>query len=329
MKCLNKRILSLLLVGVFFSLTLTGCQSSDIDIPYGMLNNNDDYSITSKSNSHYVPMFAEDLCATDVDVVDTSTIDMNSVLGAGIYDVNSKQVLYSYNATRRLNPASITKIMTALVVIESGVNLSDVVTVPNCSINESGAQLFNIKEGDKITIENLLYATLVYSGNDSALALANIVGGSEEGFADLMNEKARQLGCTGTHFVNSNGLTAEEHYTTVYDLYLIFNEALKYDLIKNIINTSSVDISYTNSNGEYITKTINSTDKFLTGDYSMPGNATIIGGKTGSTNAAGKCLMVCAEDPAGNPYICVILGAADEQALYNTMRQLCEETIGH
>ncbi len=327
MKCINRFKLKFVILLALCIFVVTGCAKNEIAVPYGYLESNEHYNIDYSMSTKEVELFASDLCATDVDVVDTSDVDRSTFLAAGVFNMTSAETLYAYNVNNHVNPASITKIMTSLIVLENCEDLEQVVTVPDVVIYESGAQLFNIHEGDRITVKNLLYANLVYSGNDASLALAKYIAGTEADFCVLMNEKAAELGCTNTNFCNSNGLTVDNHYTSIYDLYLIFNEALKYDLFKEIINTSSVEISYTSAEGEYVTKSVNSTDKFLTGEYKLPDNITIIGGKTGSTNAAGKCLMICFTDEQGNYYVAAIMGAPDEQTLYTTMSELIGDTV--
>ena len=273
-----------------------------------------------------VPLFASDICAVKDNITDTSSIDPSSLYGAGVFDVNTKKTLYAYNVNERVNPASLTKIMTALVVIEN-CNLDDVVTVPDVSIGEEGVQTFGLKEGDKITVKNLLYISLVYSGNDASLCLAKYVAGSEAAFAEMMNAKAASLGASNSHFINPHGLTSSEHYTTAYDLYLIFNAACKHQEFLDIISTDKYTVSYTTAEGEAKDKEISTTNKFLTGGYTMPGSVQVQGGKTGSTAAAGKCIILYDVDGNGNPYISVVMGASSEENLYNTMIKLCNDTI--
>lgn len=323
MKCLNKIITISLILCI---LALTGCGTKEVTIPYGMLDNNSSYSFNMNTDNSSISLFAKDLCATSSDITNTSDINSTAIYAAAVYDLNDKSVMYSYNANTRINPASLTKLMTALIVMENR-NLDDIITVQDVTINEEGAQLFKLKEGDRISIRNLLYVTLVYSGNDASLALAKEIAGSETEFANMMNERAARLGCTGTHFVNPHGLTNEDHYTTAYDLYLIFNECIKHPEFLEIINVDTMEISYNNADGEYITKTIISTDKFLLGDYALPDTVTIIGGKTGSTNAAGKCIILYCVDQYNNPYISVMLGAGDEQTLYHMMTNLLNQVF--
>lgn len=323
MKCSNKISLFLILL---MSLMLSACGKSNIPLEYGESNLSDKFNMDDTVAESQMDLFAKDLCATDKDILEGSNIAYSNVKAAGVFDLSGKEVLYSYNVNQRVNPASLTKIMTALVVLENA-NLDDIVTVGDVTIHEDGVQTFGLREGDKISVRDLLYIDLVYSGNDASLALAGYIAGSDEAFAEMMNEKALALGASNTNFVNSHGLSNENHYTTAYDLYLIFNAAVKYDEFKNIINTTSYDVSYTNANSEAVNKTITTTNKFLTGGYASPSTAVIIGGKTGSTQAAGKCLILYANNSAGNPYICVVMGAGDENSLYSIMTELCNDTV--
>lgn len=323
-KNLKKNIIVLL--ALVLAAALCACGSEEISLSYGTLQANDSFSIEANEAQTQIPLFASDLCAEAGDITESSTAVVDGLNAACIYDINQEEVLYSYQANERLNPASLTKIMTALIVMEN-CNMDDVVLVGDVTIYEDGVQLFNLKAGDRITVQNLLYAMLVYSANDAALALAQHVAGSEEAFVEMMNTRALQLGATNTHFVNAHGLSNEEHYTTAYDLYLIFNAALKYDIFQQIINTSSYTVEYTLADGTQSSRDITTTNKFLLETYDSPAGISIVGGKTGSTMAAGKCIILYATDAASNPYICVIMGAGNEEQLYQLMKQLCEDVI--
>ena len=327
MKCINRIEIAILAL-MTGMLMLTGCKKNDIPIEYDEYDLSENYKIDMEATPKEMPLFAEDICATNTDIIDSSTINSASIYSAGVFDVNNKKTLYSYLIHTQVNPASLTKLMTVLLVLDN-CSLDEMVTVPDVTIYEEGVQKFGLTEGDQISVGNLLYLTVVYSANDAALALAKYVGGSEEGFAVMMNDKAKALGATRSNFVNPHGLSHDDHYTTAYDLYLIFNACVKYEVFVNMINTKEYDITYTTAAGESVTKTIKTTDKFINGDYEQPYSVEIIGGKTGSTVAAGKCLIVYAKDASGNPYIGIIMGANDEQALYTTMRTLLNETVGN
>ena len=152
-------------------------------------------------------------------------------------------------------PASITKVMTSLIAIKYG-NLEDQVTVTeDAVISESGATLCGIKPGDTLTLEQLLYGLMLPSGNDAGAAIAIHMAGSIDAFADMMNEEAKRLGATDTHFMNPHGLHDEDHYTTAYDLYLIFNEALKYPEFRTVTGSTAYTANYTNGAGQSVSKT--------------------------------------------------------------------------
>ena len=164
--------------------------------------------------------------------------------------MNEKNVIYSKNPHEILHPASLTKVMTALVALKYG-NPNQVLTATNViNIDEKGAQLCGLKVGDTMTMDQALRILLVYSANDVAMLIAENVGGSVENFVELMNEEAQQIGATNSHFANPHGLTETDHYTTVYDLYLIFNEALKYETISEIIQMNSYQTVYYDKNGK-------------------------------------------------------------------------------
>ncbi|MFC2471548.1 MAG: D-alanyl-D-alanine carboxypeptidase family protein, partial [Lachnoanaerobaculum gingivalis] len=157
------------------------------------------------------------------DNVDVDDISSESVILAG----GDGSLLASKDATKQMYPASTTKVMTALLALKYG-NLSDEVTVTDDSvITEAGASLAGIKPGDKLTLDQLLYGLMLPSGNDAANAIAVHIGGSVDNFVKMMNDEAKRIGAVDTNFVNPSGLSDSNHYTTAYDLYLIFNEAMK------------------------------------------------------------------------------------------------------
>ena len=206
--------------------------------------------------------FAENLCTASEDIplsVKSSDTGSNSVsqnasaagnpLGfepesvhaVGLFDVNNAETDCAYNIHKKIYPASTTKILTALVALENG-NLSDTVTVADEADSGKFAadeQTCGIKAGDQLTLEDLLNGLLLYSGNDNAVAIADHIAGSTEKFAEMMNAEAKKLMATNSHFVNPSGLHDDNHYTTAYDLYLIFNECIKHDDFVKIINSNS------------------------------------------------------------------------------------------
>ena len=219
-----------------FLLCSCGKKEEALDRPYSFTERSFPVELTDSTDG-YASLFASDLCVV-TDESQYSPSDTTSE-AAGLFDITDGQVMYSKNAFERLYPASITKVMTALIAIKYG-DLTDTVTVTeDAVITEAGATLAGIHPGDQLTMEQLLYGLMLPSGNDAGAAIAVHMAGSIDAFAELMNREAQKLGATGTHFMNPHGLTNADHYTTAYDLYLIFNEALKQPEFRKVTGTTS------------------------------------------------------------------------------------------
>ena len=234
----------------------------------------------------------QEIIETSSNATDIPNINSRAAI---VIDRNSKAILYGKSETEQRKMASTTKIMTAIVVLENA-NLSDIVTISKKAANTGGSVL-GIKTGDKISVCDLLYGLLLVSGNDTAVALAEHVGGSVEGFADMMNKKAAELGLTNTHYVTPHGLDDDNHYTTAYELAILTDYALNNKTFYNYVATKSYTI---NING--YPKTLRNTNELL-------GNLDgVYGVKTGFTNGANRCLVTSCK--RGNlDIICIVLGA--------------------
>ena len=321
---LKKRMSYLLTSGgMLLLLLLTGCGTkSSLESAYSFEERESSFV---NEISGQAPLFAEKLCVITGETQDDDTL-VSAEAGA-LFRVSDATVLYSKHAMERMYPASITKVMTALIAIEEG-NLSDVVTVTNDAvITEAGASLCGIKPGDQITLEQLLYGLMMPSGNDAANAIAVHMAGSVEAFAERMNARARELGATKTHFKNPSGLSDVEHYTTAYDLYLIFNEALKLPLFREIIHTQSYTAQYTDAAGNPASQTWNVGNWYQKGDTETPAGLTVLGGKTGTTKAAGYCLIMAVDDAGGDEYISVVLKSDSRPALYENMTNIITKIV--
>ena len=197
------------------------------------------------------------------------------------------------------------------------------VTVSSDAVaNMAGSSVCGINAGDQISVQNLLYGLMLVSGNDAANALAEDYSGSIEEFAKVMNEEAGALGATNSHFVNANGLPDDEHYTTVYDMYLIFQEAIKSQAFVDIIKTKSIDVTFQDANGNDVSKTWNNTNHYLTGETDAPDGITVIGGKTGTTNAAGYCLVLYSTNKKGEDIISIVFKGDARSNMYLLMNQI-------
>ena len=228
--------------------------------------------------------------------------------GAILYELNTDTVLLEQDADARLYPASTTKLMTALVAMEYG-NPEDIITVPAEAVDglfELGSASY-LLAGEEISFMDLMEYMLIASGNDAANAMAIHISGSISAFADLMNNRAQELGCTNTHFVNPHGLHDEEHYTSARDLLRIAKAAMQNPTIAEIVGKDEVVLPITNKHPQTTTKY---TTNYLisrksTREYYYEG---AIGIKTGTTTPAGLCL-VAACVKGDYTYYTVVLGA--------------------
>lgn len=301
---------------------------------YYMINNSKEEHLAAEyESSNYNKalykgdLYSADLCVTTEDVDMAGAPDTNTLKAAALFDVEGGNTDFAYKVHDRMYPASLTKLMTALVTLDSGADLSETVTVSanaDSKIFALDEQTCGIKEGDQLSLESLLYGLLVYSGNDNAVAIAEHIGGSTKQFAEMMNEKAQEIMATNSHFVNPNGLHNEDHYTTAYDMYLIFNQCMKHDKFMEIIRAESYQADVKRADGSSTSITWEPTSYYALGEAELPKSGKIIGGKTGTTLSAGNCLILLDESDSGKPFISVVMGAETKEILYRDMTALIE-----
>lgn len=243
---------------------------------------------------------------SDNDGSEVSEPPVVDALAAVVVEESTGRILYDKNALERRSIASTTKIMTAMVAMENA-NPEDKVTVSKRAAAIGGSRA-GLREGEQYTLRELLYAMMMISGNDAAIAVAEHVGGSVEDFADMMNARARSLGAVNSHFVTPHGLDRPDQYSTAYDLALITIEALKNPLFCEIVSTRS---SYIPGHSLYNTNE-------LLGSY--PGADGV---KTGYTGKAGRCLVSTARKN-GMRLISVVLGSPTRNARANASRSLLD-----
>lgn len=225
-----------------------------------------------------------------------------SAHSAILMDQDSGRVMYEENAHEKSRIASITKIMTAILAIESG-KLESTVTISSNAVGTEGSSLY-LKKGEKITLENLVYGLMLRSGNDAAVAIAEEVGGSLDGFVWMMNQKAEEIGMTDSHFSNPHGLdSTENHYSTAYDMALLTRYAMKNETYRVISGTKKHRASNSEEDWDYVWKNKN---RLLTGLYEYT-----TGGKTGFTKLAKRTLVSTATKADLN-LIAVTLNGPDD-----------------
>lgn len=281
-----------------------------------------DNTLISKENQR-AEGFAQNLCVVTKDV-DLDSVSLDDNQSGVLLNLNDKKVLYAKGAYNKVYPASITKIMTAMLALKYG-NMDDTVTISQENVTlESGSQVAGFQAGDQVTMDQLLHCLLVYSANDAASAIAEHVGGTTDKFVEMMNSFAAELGCTGTHFTNPHGLQDENHYTTPYDIYLMLKEALNDPEFTDITQMSSYTVTYKHTDGSDASATLPATDHYLTGEATAPKDVTILGGKTGTTDKAGNCLALLSQNAYGKPFISIVMGASSKDVLYQEMTSLLQ-----
>ncbi|MFN3480184.1 MAG: D-alanyl-D-alanine carboxypeptidase family protein [Thermodesulfovibrionales bacterium] len=235
-------------------------------------------------------------------IADAHAFDLNSK-AAVVIEASTGRVLYGKNPNLKLPPASTTKLMTAMVALDR-LDLDETVRISEKASRVSPIKA-NFREGELVAVNTLLRAALIKSANDAAYALAEAVAGSEERFAELMNQKATAIGMNDTRFVNSTGLPEDGQYITAYDLARMLRHALRYTFIKEALNTRT-DRIHTEDGRTIFLKNSN---KLLWEDES------VIGGKTGYTRLAKHC-FVCASENGGESVIVAVLGSPSREALW-------------
>ena len=325
MKCISKRtaakaaVLSAVILGV------TGCGSSlNTTFSDNYEYSNYNFLIGESGSAEVYEAFAADLCVAEGDIISAELPSIVDTTSAALFDLNNCETIYAKDIFATVYPASLTKVMTALVALENASLDTQLTATSNVYLSDASAQSAGLKAGDTMTLSQALHLLLIHSDNDVANLIAENIGGTISDFVDMMNAEAKRLGATNTNFVNANGLTDQEHYTCVYDMYLIFNEAMQFQSFQEIIAMSSYSTIYYDADGNEVEISVTSTNSYNTDDTDAPTGVTVIGGKTGTTTAAGHCLILYVRDSSGNPYIAAVMKALDSESCYATMNELLE-----
>jgi len=256
---------------------------------------------------------------------EVKTIETNSNVGpslalnaasAVLIDADSGTIIFEKNSNEKLPPASITKVMTMLLVMEAvgqgKMKLTDMVRTSANAASMGGSQIF-LEEGEEMSVEEMLKGVAMASGNDASVALAEKLGGTEEEFVKLMNERAKQLGMNNTHFMNSNGLPVENHYSSAYDIALVSRELMKYDLIRQFTGKYQ-DYLRKDSEKPFWLVNTNKLVRFYPGADGV---------KTGYTSEAKFCLSASAARD-GMRIIAVVMGAPNTKVRNSDVSQMMD-----
>lgn len=324
MKCTSK-LISLVLTATMLLMTGCGQERVSLDAPYDVYDMTRTAGIAADISGSEKAYFSDALCVSENVSIGTDKTDSQVAEGAATFNLATGSVVYAKNIYKRLYPASTTKILTAYIALIHCDNLDAKVTVSANAVDQaSDSSVCNLKEGDVVTMRDLLYGLMLRSGNDAAIAIAEYISGDVASFAELMNEEATKLGATQTHFVNPNGLPDENHYTTVYDMYLLFAKAVENKTFVDIISTKSYDAVYTDALGETVEHTWENTNQYLTGAAEAPEGFNVIGGKTGTTGEAGYCLVLYSYNASSQPIISIVFKADGKSNLYLLMNEMLQ-----
>ena len=253
-----------------------------------------------------------------------SELNLNSE-AAILVEVSTGRILYEKNSTKQMYPASTTKILTAILVIEN-CNLDEIVTVRESALANipNGYVTCNLQIGEQLTVKDLLYALMIPSANDAAYVLAEYVAGSVENFSVMMNDKARELGCKTTHFTNPNGIHEDIHYSSAYDLYLIANYAMKNDFFRNLVLTTEYTLPATEKY-PLENRVLKTTNELINENNKKYFYKNAIGIKTGYTSKAGNCLVSAASRDSLEFIAVVLNGGTTSDGLNFTLTKIIEK----
>lgn len=293
----------------------------------------DETSVTASTMQHYpLTGFQSEYAVLPKDTEIAAEDFTDNSYASLLVDNTDREVLEAHNGLRRIYPASTTKLMTALVTCkaaeEGKISLDDEVTLEHDPvISDPDAVKSSLTAGCRISVRNLLYGLLLKSYNDYAVILAEYVDQDVTSFVDDMNREAWNIGATGTHFVNPNGLHEDDHYVTAYDMYLIINEAMKYDMIREIDQSHSYSYTYLDASGNELQDDITPTNLFLNGNYKLPSNIQIQVWKTGTTSLAGNVLVMVADvhEKSYTMFVADSVGPENLYSLYTRMFNLTSQ----
>lgn len=318
-----KRILVLAML--IFAMLLSACTSKETllnqytqDVILGN-NNISDFELNKAEG------FANNLGVIDKDAPDyDKSYEIYSPI-ALLVDCTTNEIIVQKNVHDKAYPASITKVLTSMLAIKYGDTNSKRKAGEEIIITEENVVTCAYRVGDDITFDIAIHGALIRSGNDAAAFLATFVNESQPEFVELMNEEAKKLGATNSNFTNPHGLTDENHYTTAYDLYLIYREALKSDYFRTVVGKYIYKNEFqrtTSYNTYRIPCEYNTTNPFFTGLATAPDHVKVLGGKSGYTEAAKRCYILHASADNGHEYICVVLKAENQEKLSTDLMYL-------
>ena len=311
----------LLAAGIFSTVRQKSANAASLPSAYDLACENGAEDLDSFALMKAEP-FASNLVVSDANVNTDQLKLAHDDEQALLFDLDKQEALYANEIYREIYPASITKIMTALLCLENG-DLSQTVTMTEADFDlEEDAQVSDLKAGDTVTLDQLFHLLVIYSANDAAMAIARTIGGSVDKFVEMMNTRAQELGMTETHFANPDGLQDENHETSVYDDYLMMNAVYQHSEYTEASQMNGYQTKVQHADGTTGTISEYATDEFITGTYGLPNGIRILASKTGTTSEAGSCLALVVQSQSGGTYMAILMGAWNTEDLYTEMISL-------
>ena len=326
-----KRLLALLLCFVLV-LGLTGCKDKDAELMgnYKAEDSLVQVDVGALVEASFAPMLTEFyICDISHDMLDTDYVfdEEKPDRKGSVFVINrtTNELVFGYRMDELFFPASLTKLMTALVTMER-CSFDEKVIISKEVGEFARGSVSELKEGDVLTVKDLLMCLLVSSATNASIALAEHVAGSEEAFVELMNAEIKRLGGRNTTFKNASGLHDEKHKTTPYDVYIVYQECMKYKEFREIVGITEKSYEYTDAKGKKLSRKVYTTNCFKTRDekehVDYPSSITILGSKTGTTNAAGYCMILHIQNRAGTEYLIGVFRAENKDKLYGKLNEL-------
>ena len=298
---------------------MSGCsdkESVSYQNPYDLYESSISYGVANSKSKANSSFFSKELCVAEDYNFGIEDVHSGVAGAAASFNLNTNTVTYAQNIYDKMYPASTTKIMTCYHALKYG-DLDEYVTVSaNAADQPSDASVCHLKTGDVLTLRDLLYGLMLASGNDAAVAIAEHISGDVETFVELMNQEALAMGASCTHYENPHGMPGTEHYTSAYDLYLIFANAIQNETFLEIINTKMYTAKIAEQDGDVREREWDNSNRYINGRVDVPDGITVIGGKTGTTREAGYCLVQLSYNSLSEPIISVVLKSDGPSNLY-------------
>lgn len=332
MKCINKKrkkalLLKLaavivILLGILGIVLFSKSKNFKDEHPYDK--SIQAFGTSAREDALVAPGLSRNLCVGE-DFTPLDGIQSISEEMAGFFSLGEGTIPFSNHLYEKIEPGKVTQLMTALLAAEH-LNLEDEAVIEGDDrVYGKDARNCGLQEGYHVTVKQLLNAVLVSSAEDACQALARLTSGSQESFVALMNEKATELGMTNTHYANVTGYSSDEQYTTVYDIYLLLNEFLKYPDLLNSMSLPDYTINYTTQKGELKQRWLDSDNPFTAGKVTIPKDVTVLGGKTFTSKSTNYAALLT-QNKYGEFYISIVFHAETESALMERMSEMLNQT---